>query len=133
MNLEDLAALSGFALALTCGPGPNNAMLSASGANYGWRLSVPHAMGVAVGFPVLIVAVAMGLERALGAFPRNFGGSQLDRFRHDPVVRMAHRYGRQDQRAGQGQAPYVYASGSVSVGKPQGLGTLGLYHGELCG
>ena len=70
MNLEDLAALSGFALALTCGPGPNNAMLSASGANYGWRLSVPHAMGVAVGFPVLIVAVAMGLERALGTFPR---------------------------------------------------------------
>ena len=77
MNLEDLAALSGFAFALTCGPGPNNAMLSASGANYGWRLSVPHAMGVAVGFPVLIVAVAMGLERALGTFPRIVEGLSL--------------------------------------------------------
>ena len=70
MNLEDLAALSGIALALTCGPGPNNAMLSASGANYGWRPSVPHAMGVTVGFPLMILAIAMGLERSLGAFPR---------------------------------------------------------------
>lgn len=70
MNLEDLLALSGIALALTCGPGPNNAMLSASGANYGWRLSVPHAMGVTVGFPLLIIALAVGLERVVGAFPR---------------------------------------------------------------
>lgn len=70
MNLEDLVALSGIALALTCGPGPNNAMLSASGANYGWRLSVPHAMGVTVGFPLMIVALALGLERVVGAFPR---------------------------------------------------------------
>ena len=70
MNLEDLAALSGIALALTCGPGPNNAMLSASGANYGWRRSIPHAMGVTVGFPLMILAIAMGLERVLGAFPR---------------------------------------------------------------
>lgn len=70
MNLEDLLALSGIALALTCGPGPNNAMLSASGANYGWRPSVPHAMGVTVGFPLMIVALALGLERVVGAFPR---------------------------------------------------------------
>lgn len=70
MNLEDLLALSGIALALTCGPGPNNAMLSASGANYGWRPSVPHAMGVTVGFPLMIVALALGLERVVEAFPR---------------------------------------------------------------
>ena len=69
MNLEALTALSGIALAMTCGPGPNNAMLSASGANYGWRRSVPHAMGVAVGFPIMLIVVAMGLERVLSAFP----------------------------------------------------------------
>ena len=41
MYLEGLAAPSGIAPALIREPGPNYAMLTASGANYGWRLSVP--------------------------------------------------------------------------------------------
>ena len=54
---------------MTWTPGPNNAMLSASGANYGWRRSVPHALGVGFGFPLMLVMVATGLARLLDAFP----------------------------------------------------------------
>ena len=69
MDPETLTALAGIAVSMTWAPGPNNAMLSASGANYGWRRSVPHVTGVAVGFPVMLVLVASGLEHVLQAFP----------------------------------------------------------------
>lgn len=69
MSLEALPALTGIAVSMTWAPGPNNAMLSASGANYGWRRSVPHVMGVAIGFPVMLVLVSSGLVRVLDAFP----------------------------------------------------------------
>lgn len=69
MNLEALPALAGIAFSMTWTPGPNNAMLSASGANYGWQRSMPHAAGVTVGFPVMLVLVALGLIGVLEAFP----------------------------------------------------------------
>ena len=69
MNLETVTALTGIAVSMTWTPGPNNAMLSASGANYGWRRSLPHVMGVAIGFPIMLTLVALGLERVLEAFP----------------------------------------------------------------
>ena len=43
--------------------------VSASVANYGWRRSVPHATGVAVGFPIMPILVASDLERVLQVFP----------------------------------------------------------------
>ena len=69
MNFEALTALAGIAISMTWTPGPNNAMLSASGANYGWRRCMPHALGVTVGFPIMLILVALGLERALAEFP----------------------------------------------------------------
>ncbi len=50
-------------------PGPNNAMLAASGANFGLARSVPHMLGVAIGFPVMFAAVALGAGEALRAHP----------------------------------------------------------------
>lgn len=61
METATLAALAGFAFAATWTPGPNNMMLAASGATFGWRATLPHAMGVAVGFPVMLFAIALGL------------------------------------------------------------------------
>jgi threonine/homoserine/homoserine lactone efflux protein len=56
-----LLALLGFAFATTWTPGPNNVMLAASGAAFGWRPSLPHAMGVALGFPLMVFLIALGL------------------------------------------------------------------------
>lgn len=69
MTLETVTALAGLAVSMTWTPGPNNMMLAASGANFGWRATMGHAMGVAVGFPIMLFLVAMGLGQVLIAFP----------------------------------------------------------------
>jgi len=61
MDMQTLLALTGFAMAASWTPGPNNMMLAASGATFGWRATVPHAMGVAMGFPLMIFLIALGL------------------------------------------------------------------------
>ncbi len=64
MSADTLAALAALAFAATWTPGPNNAMLAASGANFGFRATWPHALGVAIGFPAMLFAVALGLGEA---------------------------------------------------------------------
>jgi len=61
MEPQILLALTGFAFATTWTPGPNNMMLAASGATFGWRPTVPHAMGVALGFSLMVFLIALGL------------------------------------------------------------------------
>ncbi len=61
MEPQILLALTGFAFATTWTPGPNNLMLAASGAAFGWRPTVPHAMGVALGFALMVFLIALGL------------------------------------------------------------------------
>jgi threonine/homoserine/homoserine lactone efflux protein len=61
MEPQILLALTGFAFATTWTPGPNNMMLAASGATFGWRPTMPHAMGVALGFSLMAFLIALGL------------------------------------------------------------------------
>jgi threonine/homoserine/homoserine lactone efflux protein len=69
MTIEWYATLFGFAV-LTCGtPGPNNLMLTASGANFGVRRTFPHLLGVALGQPVLQIVLALGLHPLFERFP----------------------------------------------------------------
>ncbi len=58
-----------FALAMVGTPGPNNAMVAASGANFGFARTVPHQLGVTFGFPLLLVAVAFGAGDVLRTVP----------------------------------------------------------------
>ena len=69
MEPASLAALSGFALVSSITPGPNNMMLMASGANFGLRRTVPHALGVGIGFTLMIVLVGVGLMGLFDLFP----------------------------------------------------------------
>ena len=66
---ELLAALALFAFVSSITPGPNNTMLMASGANFGFRASIPHMMGVSGGFLLLVVAVGLGLGGLFAAYP----------------------------------------------------------------
>ncbi|GGB27713.1 LysE family translocator [Allosediminivita pacifica] len=61
--------LAAFALATTCTPGPNNVMLMASGANFGFRRTLPHMLGIALGFPAMILLVGLGVMRLFEAWP----------------------------------------------------------------
>jgi threonine/homoserine/homoserine lactone efflux protein len=64
-----LAALTAFGLAAGFTPGPNNAMLMASGANFGLKATLPHLCGVIVGFTGLLALCGLGLAGAFAAWP----------------------------------------------------------------
>ncbi len=63
-------ALLSFAVVASITPGPNNLMVMASGAAFGWRKTVPHMAGIALGFAVMIGSVALGLSAILEQFPQ---------------------------------------------------------------
>lgn len=69
MDLELLTALGLFALVSSITPGPNNLMLLASGANFGIRRTIPHMLGVGVGFVVMLILVGIGLVGIFDAYP----------------------------------------------------------------
>ncbi|MBB5514491.1 threonine/homoserine/homoserine lactone efflux protein [Rubricella aquisinus] len=69
MTPEALIALFALALGTVWTPGPNNALLASSGARYGFRATIPHALGVAIGFPVMVFATALGLGEVFRAVP----------------------------------------------------------------
>ena len=69
MTNELLFALAGFAVATSITPGPNNLMLMASGANFGFRRTVPHLLGISIGHSLMIVLIGMGLIRMFETFP----------------------------------------------------------------
>lgn len=67
---ELLIPLITFAIAGTVTPGPNNVMLTASGASFGFRRTLPHMLGITFGFPVMIVAVGLGLGEVFTRYPQ---------------------------------------------------------------
>lgn len=69
MNTDLLSALAAFAFVTSITPGPNNLMLMASGANYGFRRTIPHMLGVGIGFAVMVVIVGLGLMQVFDAIP----------------------------------------------------------------
>lgn len=69
MTLDVLSALALFSLITSLTPGPNNLMLMASGANFGFARTVPHMMGVTFGFMAMLLLVGVGLIRVFDAFP----------------------------------------------------------------
>lgn len=69
MHSELASALLLFVTVTLITPGPNNAMLMASGLTYGFRRGLPHLLGVALGFGAMVFAVGLGLGAVLAAFP----------------------------------------------------------------
>lgn len=61
LSPEQLASLTLLAFAASWTPGPNNALLAASGVNFGLRRSLPHIWGVALGFMLMVFLVAVFL------------------------------------------------------------------------
>src|SRR6056297_2082112 len=72
MTLDLLAAIFGFALVTAGTPGPNNLMLMASGANFGFRRTVPHMLGIGLGFPSMVVLVGVGVMQVFDLWPPSY-------------------------------------------------------------
>lgn len=69
MTLSYFLSLILFSFVTTITPGPNNLMVTASGAAFGLRRTVPHIVGIAVGFSVMALAVAAGLGALFEQWP----------------------------------------------------------------
>src|SRR5919198_796904 len=65
-----LLPLVGFSLVSSVTPGPNNILLWASGAQFGFVRTVPHVLGTAVGLGAMTLAVAAGLGIAITSVPQ---------------------------------------------------------------
>ena len=72
MTTELFVALVVFALVSSITPGPNNLMLMASGINFGLRQTVPHMLGVSIGFTVMIAAIGLGIMQVIEAVPGSY-------------------------------------------------------------
>lgn len=66
---DDLILLAGAAVAALWTPGPNNLMLASSGATFGLRATVPHALGVSIGFGAMFFAVSIALGEIFQSSP----------------------------------------------------------------
>jgi threonine/homoserine/homoserine lactone efflux protein len=59
-----------YCAAMSGTPGPNNVMVLASGVNYGYRRTLPHILGINIGFSLMLGVMALGLGAAFVAEPR---------------------------------------------------------------
>jgi threonine/homoserine/homoserine lactone efflux protein len=69
MTTELLLAFAAYAFVTSITPGPNNTMLLVSGANFGFGPTIPHMLGVAAGFAVMVLAVGLGIGGIFVLFP----------------------------------------------------------------
>ncbi len=51
-------------------PGPNNVMLTAAGATFGFRRTIPHMVGISTGFGIQLLAVCFGLGAIFIQWPQ---------------------------------------------------------------
>ena len=77
MSFEAFLALLVYAFVTSVTPGPNNFMLLASGVNFGFVRTVPHMLGIGIGFLILLLAVGFGLGAVLTAFPMLHTGLKI--------------------------------------------------------
>ena len=68
-GVNEIAGLVGFAFVGSVSPGPNNTVLWASGIRFGFRRTIPHVLGTALGIGVLAIGVAAGIGALLKAVP----------------------------------------------------------------
>ena len=69
MRTDVLAAMAAFCFVSGVTPGPNNLMLMTSGVNFGFRRTLPHLLGVVLGFCLMVALVGLGLGAIFTRFP----------------------------------------------------------------
>jgi threonine/homoserine/homoserine lactone efflux protein len=67
--MVDPLAFVTYSFVMSITPGPNNVMLTASGATFGFRRTVPHIIGICAGMGVVLLAVCAGLDVIFTRWP----------------------------------------------------------------
>ncbi len=69
-NIELLMPFIVVAYSMWATPGPNNMMLTYSGARFGLRPTVPHLIGIVVGTCILNLLAILGLKPLIAQWPQ---------------------------------------------------------------
>ena len=75
--METLLPLASYALVASITPGPNNIMLTASGISFGFKKTVPHMLGIPLGFGIQLILCAYGLGSILLRVPQAYLGLKI--------------------------------------------------------
>ena len=67
-----LVSIFMFSFATSMTPGPNNIMLLSSGLTFGYKKTIPHILGVVIGFPLMTICVGLGLGKFFQLYPYSF-------------------------------------------------------------
>lgn len=68
-TLTMLLSIASFTLASVLTPGPNNIMLLSSGLTFGYKQTIPHMIGISLGYPIMIIGVGMGVGAIFDMYP----------------------------------------------------------------
>jgi threonine/homoserine/homoserine lactone efflux protein len=60
MPVIDVPALATYLTVMSITPGPNNVLVTASGAAFGYRATLPHVLGIGLGAALQMMIVACG-------------------------------------------------------------------------
>ncbi|MFN3500319.1 MAG: LysE family translocator [Pannonibacter indicus] len=69
MTPDLIAAFILYAFVSSITPGPNNTMLLASGVNFGLGASLPHILGINIGFSILVLSCGLGIGALFELWP----------------------------------------------------------------
>ena len=69
IELKLFFALVSYYFVMFATPGPNNAMLTASGIKFGFKRTLPHLIGIPFGHVIQITLVCLGLGAIFQKFP----------------------------------------------------------------
>ena len=69
INFELILALVSFYTVMFITPGPNNAMLTASGIKFGFKRTIPHLIGIPTGHIFQIALMCLGLGKIFQTYP----------------------------------------------------------------
>ena len=70
IDLNILIALVSFYFVMYVTPGPNNAMVLASGLKFGFLKTIPHMSGITIGHILQLILVCLGLGKVFQIFPQ---------------------------------------------------------------
>ena len=70
INFALFSALSAFYFTMFFTPGPNNAMLTASGMKFGFTRTLPHLIGISLGHIIQIGLTCFGLANLFLIYPQ---------------------------------------------------------------
>src|SRR5271154_3062055 len=69
MNFNLIIASIPFLASMGFTPGPNNILVASSGVNFGFRRTIPHMLGITIGYPLMLLIVGLGLAQIFIALP----------------------------------------------------------------